>query len=161
MIKQLSVAALAVVALGAAPLASAQAATHHAPKPLPNPCKTFTVKSARTLLRVGKHTGLTEKLSRTSHPATRSCTIHHKKTTLTVTISRSRGGTGSNENCFARPRLGSQGEVCVSIPMTPPFSFAQFKKHGLWITDGINLMLPNKGNRIYQFALPQYKNFKG
>src|SRR5690349_22361485 len=76
MIKQLSVVAIATVALGMAPLASAQAATHHAPKPLPNPCKTFTIKSARTLLRVGKHTTLTEKLSRTKHPATRSCTIH-------------------------------------------------------------------------------------
>jgi hypothetical protein len=161
MIKQLSVAVLATVALGMAPLASAQAATHQAPKPLPNPCKTFTIKSARTLLGVGKHTRLTEKLSRTSHPVTRNCTIHHGKTTLTVTVSRQSGGGGMNQNCFARPRLGSQGQVCVSIPHTPPFSFAQFKKHGLWITDGINLRLPNKGNRIYQFALPQHKNFKG
>jgi hypothetical protein len=161
MIKQLSVVALASAAIGLAPLASAQAAAHHAPKPLPNPCKTFTVKSARTLLGVGKHTPLTEKLGRTSHPTARTCTIHHKKTTLTVAISRQRGGTGSNENCFARPKLGSDGEVCVSIPMTPPFSFALFKKHSLWVADGINLMLPHKGDRIYQFALPQYKNFKG
>lgn len=160
MIKQVAAAVLASLAVGLAPLASAQAATA-APKPLPNPCKTFTVKSARTLLRVGPHVGLTEKLGRGKHPPSRSCTIKHGKTRLFVGVQRQKGGTGSGETCYKRPKLGSDGMVCVSNKNSPPFSFVVFHKHGIWVSDSLNLRLANKGARLVTFALPQYKNFKG
>jgi hypothetical protein len=161
MIKHLSAAAVAVLAAGLVPLASAQAAVAPAGKSLPNPCKTFTVKSARTLLQVGSHTHLTEKLTSGRNPASRTCTIKHGKKRLEITVQSQAGGTGSEENCYSRPRLGSDGQVCVSVPHSPAFSLATFHKHGLWVADGLNAALPQKGKRIYEFALPQYRHFKG
>ncbi len=49
----------------------------------------------------------------------------------------------------------------MSVPKSPPFSFAQFRKDGIWVTDGINVMAPDKGKRIYNFALAQHRTFKG
>ena len=161
MLKHVSAVALAVSAIGLAPLASAQAASMPAAKALPNPCRTFTVKSARALLAVSSRTRLTEKLGSSKNPAARTCTIRHRKTTLVVGVSRQKGGTGSDEKCYSYPKLGRGSLLCVSNAGSPPFSFALFHKHRLWVVDGINVRIPHKGKRLYQFALPQYRNFKG
>lgn len=161
MLKHVSAVALTVFAVGLAPLASAQAASIPAAKALPNPCHTFTVKAARALLGVSSGTRLTEKLGSTKNPAARTCTIKHRKTTLVVEISRQKGGTGSDEKCYSYPKLGRGSLLCVSNAGSPPFSFALFHKHRLWVADGINVRIPHKGKRLYQFALPQYLNFKG
>jgi hypothetical protein len=162
MIRLLTAAALSAAVIGLAPLAAAQAAAPAAARPLPNPCKTFTRSSAAALLHVGRHTRLTEKLTGTRHPfATRTCTIRHAGKRLEVVVARQQGGTGSEENCYTHRTLGPQGIVCVSVPKSPPFSFAQFRKDGIWVTDGINVMLPDKGQRAYRFALAQHRAFKG
>lgn len=163
MIRLLPAAVLSAAVIGLAPLASAQAATPAAARPLPNPCKTFTRSSAAALLRVGRHTRLTEKLTGARHPfPTRTCTIRHAGKRLEVVVARQQGGTGSEENCYTphHRNLGPEGIVCVSVPKSPPFSFAQFRKDGIWVTDGINVMLPEKGQRIYRFALAQHRTFK-
>jgi hypothetical protein len=162
MLKRASAAALAVFAIGLAPLASAQATSIPAAKALPNPCHTFTVKSARALLGVSSRTRLTEKLGSSKNPAARTCTIQHRKTRLVVSISRQKGGTGSGEKCYSYPKLGRGSLLCVSNAGSPPaFSFALFHKHRLWVADGINVREPHKGKRLYQFALAQYMSFKG
>jgi hypothetical protein len=162
MIKLLSAAALAAAVIGLVPPAAAQAAASAPARPLPNPCKTFKLSAAATLLGAGRHTRLTEKLTSARHPfPIRTCTIRHAGKQLEIVVARQQGGTGSEESCFTRRKLGRQGIVCVSIPKSPPFSFAQFRKDGIWVTDGINVMLRDKGQRIYDFALPQYKAFKG
>jgi hypothetical protein len=161
MLKRVSAVAVVVFAIGLAPLASAQAASTPAAKALPNPCHTFTVKSARALLGVSSRTRLTEKLGSSKNPAGRTCTIQHRKTRLVVEVSRQKGGTGSEENCYSYPKLGRGSLLCVSNAKSPPFSFALFHKHRLWVADGINVRIPHKGKRLYQFALAQYMSFKG
>jgi hypothetical protein len=162
MIKQLSAVAVAALALTMAPVAAAQAATPAASKPLHNPCRTFTVSSARTLLGVGSHVHLTEKLSSARQPIpSRTCTITHGRTRLSVELQRQEGGTGSEERCYKAPKLGSAAMLCVSNPGGPAFSFVLFHKDGVWVADGVNVRVPNKGKKLYQFALPQYKGFKG
>jgi hypothetical protein len=161
MIKHVSAMAFAALAIGLAPLASAQAAGVPAAKPLPNPCSTFTVKSARALLVVGSRTHLPEKLGSTKNPRARTCTIRHRKTKLVVEVSRQEGGTGSEEKCYMHPKLGHEGLLCVSNAKSSPFSFVVFRKHRLWVSDGINLRIPHKGRRLYEFALLQYQSFKG
>ena len=161
MLKHVSVAAIAAFAIGLVPLASAQAAAVPAANPLPNPCHTFTVKSARALLAVSSRTHLPEKLSSSTNPRARTCTIQHGKARLFVEVSRQKGGTGSEENCYSYPKLGPNSLLCVSNAQSPPFSFALFHKHHLWLADGINRRLPRKGKRLYEFALAQYMSFKG
>jgi hypothetical protein len=161
MLKHLPAVALAAIAIGLTPLASAQAAAAPAAKPLPNACHTFTVKSARALLVVSSSTHLTEKAGSSKNPAARTCTIRHRKTKLVVEVSRQKGGTGSEEKCYSYPRLGRGSLLCVSNTGSPPFSFALFHKDRLWVADGINVRIPNKGKRLFQFALLQYKSFKG
>jgi hypothetical protein len=164
MLKQVSAVALASIAslaLGLAPLAAAQAAPARA-QALPNPCKTFTVKSARTALAVGPSVRLTEKLTGATKPLRyRACTIKHGKVSLSVTVSWQEGGQGMDQKCYQRPKLGHGGLVCVSLPHTPPFSYAEFRKDSVWVFDGITAMLPHQGRRIYDFALTQSKSFKG
>jgi hypothetical protein len=161
MLKRVSAVAVVVSAIGLAPMASAQAASLPAAKALPNPCHTFTVKSARVLLGVSSRTRLTEKLGSSKNPAARTCTIQHRKTRLVVSVSRQKGGTGSDEKCYSYPRLGRGSLLCVSNTTSPSFSFALFHKHRLWVADGINVRLPHKGKRLYQFALAQYQGFTG
>jgi hypothetical protein len=160
MIKHVSTLALAALAIGLAPLASAQAAATPAAKPLPNPCHTFTARSADALLQVGSRTHLSEKLGSSTSPAARTCTIRHGKTKLAVEVSRQEGGTGSEETCYPYPKLGRDSLLCVSNAQSPPFSFVVFHKDGLWVGDGINVRVPHKGKRLYEFALAQYKSFK-
>jgi hypothetical protein len=166
MIKQVPAVALTALALGLAPLAApltgAQAATAPATsKTLPNPCKTFTDKSADAVFKISSHARLPEKLGSSHNPYARLCTVRHGSTKLTVSASRREGGTGSEENCYARPKLGPDGMVCVSNTHTTAFSFALYRKDGVWVGDGVNLRLHFKGKRIYEFALAQYKTFKG
>jgi hypothetical protein len=160
MIKHKSAVALAALAIGLAPLASVHAAATTAAKPLPNPCDTFTANSADALLQVSRRTHLSEKLGSSTNPAARTCTIRHGKTRLVVEDSRQEGGTGSEENCYPYPKLGRDSLLCVSNAQSPPFSFVMFRKEGLWIGDGINVRVPHKGKRLYEFALAQYKSFK-
>jgi hypothetical protein len=161
MIRQVTAAVVAALAVGLAPLASAQAAVA-APKPLPNPCRTFTVKAADTLLRVSSGTHLRERLSVTTVPYTiRTCTVTHGKAKLTVQTQRHPGAFGMGFNCYKRPKLGSYGTICVSSQKTIKFTFVVFHKDGVYVSDGINATLPRKGARLYQFALPQYHAFKG
>jgi hypothetical protein len=164
MLKQVSavaLASLASLALGLAPLAAAQAAPARA-KALPNPCKTFTLKSAHAALAVSPGVRLTEKLTGASHPVRfRACTIKHGKVSLSVTVAWREGGQGMDEKCYQRPKLGHAGAVCVSLPRTPAFSFAEFRKDNVWVFDGITAMLPHQGRRIFDFALAQSKSFKG
>jgi hypothetical protein len=161
MIKHISAVALAALAIGLAPFTLAQAAATPAAKPLPNPCQTFTAKSAQALLQVSRRTHLPEKLGSSKDPTARTCTIRHGKKRLIVEVSRQEGGTGSEENCYQYPKLGRDSLLCVSNAESPAFSFVVFRKHRLWIGDGINVRFPHKGKRLYEFALAQYNSFKG
>jgi hypothetical protein len=161
MIRHISAVAVTALAIGLAPLASAQAATAPAAKPLPNPCQTFTARSADALLQLSSRTHLSEKLGSSNNPSARTCTIRHGKTTLVVEVSRQEGGTGSEETCYRNPKLGRDSLLCVANAQSPPFSTVLFRKDGLWIGDGINVRVPDKGKRLYEFALAQYKSFKG
>jgi hypothetical protein len=161
MIKHISAVVLAALAIGLAPLVSAQAAATPAARPLPNPCHTFTAKSARALLQVSRRTHLSRKLGKSKDPAGRTCTIRHGTTKLVVEVSRQEGGIGSEETCYLRPKLGRHSLLCVSNAQAPPFSFVMFRKHRVWISDGINVRVPHKGKRLYEFALAQYKAFTG
>jgi hypothetical protein len=162
MIKHVSAVAIAALGIGLAPLASAQAAAAPAAKPLPNPCHTFTARSADALLQVSSRTQLSEKLGRSTSPAARTCTIRHGKTRLVVAVSRREGGTGMDETCYPYPKLGRDNLLCVSNAQSPsPFSFVVFRKDHLWLGEGINVRVPHKGKRLYEFALAQYKSFKG
>jgi hypothetical protein len=160
MIKQVSAAALAALAISLAPLASAQAAAPAASRPLPNPCRTFTAKSADALFGLGRHARLSEKLTRTRTPAARTCTVRHARQKLVVVTQRQAGGFGMGFNCYKRPKLGSYGQICVSAVKKVHFSFVVFRKHGGYGSDGINATLPNKGRRLYRFALAQYRTFR-
>jgi len=165
MIRHISAVALTALSVGLVPFASAQAASAQAAappavKPLPNPCLTFTARSADALLQVSSRTHLPEMLGSSKNPAARTCTIRHGKTRLIVSVSRQEGGTGSEENCYPYPKLGRDSLLCVSNAQSPPFSFALFRKDGLWVADGINVRVPDKGQRLYEFALPQYESFK-
>jgi len=160
-IKNISAGALAVLAIGLAPVTLAQAAATPAAKPLPNPCQTFTAKSADALLQVTRRTHLSERLGTSKDPVGRTCTIRRGKTRLVVEVSRQEGGTGSEENCYRYPKLGRGSLLCVSNARSSPFSFVVFRKHRLWIGDGINVRVPHNGKRLYEFALAQYQGFKG
>jgi hypothetical protein len=141
-----------------APLSAQAAPASHFP---PNPCRTFSRTSAAALLRIGSHTALTEKLSKTTSPVViRTCTIRHRKLKLTVQTQFQPGATG-NSRCFRRPALGSKGEICLSTVATFPFTFSVFHKHGVWVSAGINEQLRHQGARLYTFALAQYKSFSG
>jgi hypothetical protein len=165
MIRHISAVGITALAVGLVPLAAAQAASAQgasapAAKPLPNPCHTFTARSADALLQVSSRTHLSEKLGSNKNPAGLTCTIQHGKTRLFVEVSRQEGGTGSEENCYPSPKLGRDSLLCVSNAKSPAFSFALFHKDGLWVSDSINVRVPDKGQRLYEFALPQYKSFK-
>jgi hypothetical protein len=160
-IRNVSAVALAVLAIGLGPVTLAQAAATPAAKPLPNPCQTFTAKSAEALLQVSRRTHLSETLGSSKDPAARTCTIRHGKTRLVVAVSRREGGTGSEENCYRYPKLGRGSLLCVSNAQSSPFSFAVFRKHHLWIGDGINVRVPHKGRRLYKFALAQLAGRRG
>lgn len=173
MIRRIPAIALTALALAVAPVAGAAAAPSVHPgtapgtapgtsKPLPNPCKTFTSRSAHTLLRVSAHTRLAEKLTSSAHPVrSRTCTIRHHGTRLEVVVQRQAGGTGSGERCYARHHLGPDGMICVSAEPSVHFTVLTFRKHGIWVADGLNVTLPDKGKRLYEFALPQYRHFAG
>jgi hypothetical protein len=162
MIRYLSALALASLAIGLAPAATAQAAAVAPAAPLPNPCRTFTVQSARVLLHVSSHTHLSEKLTSATKPfPSRTCTVRRAKQKLTVVTQHHAGGLGMGLHCYKRPKLGSHGEVCVSTVKAVHFSFVVFRKlvgkHGVYLSDGINETLPHQGNALYTFALAQRK----
>jgi hypothetical protein len=167
MIKRVSAVTIAALALGLAPLAAAQAATAPATAPaaskaLPNPCKTFTAKSADALFGVKHGTHLPESLSsyKTPYPS-RVCSVSHGATRAAVVTRRHTVAISGPFKCYKRPRLGAHGRVCVSTNKALKFTYALFRKDGVWLSDAITRTLPRQGSKLYQFALPQYKHFKG
>jgi hypothetical protein len=169
MIRRLSVVAVASLAVGLGSTAAAQAATAPASaahpaasSALPNPCHTVTRKSVRTLMSVGPHARLTEKLHRFTRPIVyRQCVIRHARQKLVVQVQHRAGGLGGPFNCYKRPRLGAKGQVCVSASKSVHFSFVVFRKHGIYVSDGLNTTLPHHGRRLVAFAVPQYRHFTG
>jgi hypothetical protein len=162
MIKSASIAAVALLVLGLAPVSSAQAAGS-ASKPPPNPCRTFTDKSADKLFGVHSSTHLPEKLTTfgTGEFEYRLCTVRHRHRQLLVTTERVSGGSGGPFKCYKRPKLGSHGKVCVTDKKGFSDTSVSFKKHGIFFSDNYNLKLRRKGAKLYSFALAQYKAYKG
>jgi hypothetical protein len=169
MIRRLSVVAVASLAVGLGPVAAAQAATAPArtahpaaASTLPNPCHTVTRTSVRTLMRTGAHARLTERQRRFTKPIVyRQCVIRHARQKLVVQVQHRAGGLGGPFNCYQRPRLGSKGQVCVSASKSLHFSFVVFRKHGIYVSDGLNATLPHHGRRLVTFAVAQYRHFTG
>lgn len=161
MIKSVIVTLVAVAALAAAPLATASAAP--AVKPPPNPCKTFTTKSADALFGLKKGTAVSRKLSHTGsgHSELRTCTVKHGGNKLTVNTSYVAGGFGGPLKCYNRPKLGKHGEVCVSTETNFKVSLSRYEKHKVWFGDLDNKILKDKGAKLYAFSLAQSRAFKG
>ncbi len=162
LIRSVAVASSALMAVGLASLAAAQAATA-AGSPPPGACTTFTVKSADALFGVGGGTHLTEhpKNHGTGSNETSVCTIEHDKTTLTVTTTKYPTGFGGPYKCYARPKLGSDADVCVGTMKADPGTFAIYKKGTVYFSDDFSKTLPDQGKALYTFALAQSKAYKG
>lgn len=161
MIKSVIVTFVAVAALAAAPLATASAAP--AVKPPPNPCKSFTTKSADTLFGLKKGTAVSRKLSDSGSGKneSRTCTVKHGHNNLTILTSYLSGGFGGPLKCYKRPKLGKDGEVCVSTVSSFKVSLARYEKHKVWFGDTYHKIVPHKGAKLYAFALAQSRAFKG
>jgi hypothetical protein len=161
MIKSVLVASVAALALTAAPLSVAYAAP--AAKVPPNPCRTFTTKSADKLFGLKRGTAVSRKLSHdgTGKNETRICTVKHGTRRLTIDTSFFAGGFGGPLKCYKRPKLGSHGLLCVSDNKKFAFTFARFERHSVWFSDDYNKTLAHKGALMYTFALAQYKAYKG
>jgi hypothetical protein len=160
----LSAAAIAALALGLAP-AAAQAATAApapVPKPLVNPCTTFTVNSADVIFGMRAGTRLTEKLtSTTSANSFRTCTVTHppkQVRRLAVVIHEHPVAMPKGMQCFARPKLGAHGIVCLSTIKTVHLTISAFRNRGHgYVTDRLNETLPRQGAQLYTFTLAQRK----
>jgi hypothetical protein len=163
MLKYLSAAAVAALALGLAPAVAAQAATAApAPKPLVNPCTTFTLNSADVIFGIRAGTHLTEKLtSATSANSSRTCTVTHpprQVRRLAVVIHEHPVAMPKGMRCFARPKLGAHGVVCLSTVQTVHLTISAFRNRGHgYVTDRLNETLPRQGAQLYTFTLAQRK----
>jgi len=158
-----AVSSTALLVLGLGPLSAAQAAPSAAAVKVPNPCKTFTPKSADALFGVSSKTHLPAKETKSGSGKFESleCTVTHGTVKLNVTVVAFPSGFGGPEVCYSRPKLGASGKVCVSDMKRFHFTFATFRKHGITFYDDYNVTLPKKGARLYTFALAQYKAYKG
>ncbi len=161
MIKSVFVTLTALLALVAAPLATASAAP--AVKAPPNPCKSFTTNSADALFGLKKGTAVRRELSSTGSGKneTRICTVRQGGNKLTINVSYAEGGFGGPLKCYKRPKLGKHGLVCVSTERSFKISFARYEKHKVWFADVYNKIVPDKGAKLYAFALAQSRAFKG
>jgi hypothetical protein len=157
-------AAIAALAVGALPAVQASAAVQ-APASavkVPVACKTFTAKSADAVFGVAKSKHLAKHSMHTGTGKNEvyTCTVTHSKKTLKVTTSAFAGGFGGPLKCFKRPKLGPDGQVCVSTEKSFPFSIVVFNKHKIEFSDTFTKTLPHQGKALYTFALAQYKAFK-
>jgi len=145
-----------LLALGVASAATAQAAP--AAVKLPNPCKTFTAKSADALFAVkhGTHLSATEK----TEEGAKVCVVTDHSVKVTITVSSVPGGFGGPLKCYSRPKLGKDAVICVSTVKSFPVTLAVFHRYGVYFSDDFNQILPKKGARLYAFALVQYKGVK-
>ena len=161
-IKPATVALAALLLIGLTSLSAAQAVPSTS-KPPPNPCKSFTAKSLDALFAIPHGSHVSTKLTKfgTGKNEALICTVRHHKLKLIVTTERTSGGFGGPFKCYKRPRLGKDGIVCVSDIKSFPASFARFLRHGVYFNDDYNVTLPDKGARLYAFALAQYKAYKG
>jgi hypothetical protein len=159
LITSAAVTSSALLVLGLAPLSAATSAG----KPPPSACKTFTGKSADALFGVRHGTRLTRHLKNTGTGSneTSVCTVKHGKTTLTVTTSRLAGGFGGPFTCYKRPKLGTNGNVCVARFKSFPGTFALYEKHKVFFSDDFSKTLAHKGAALYKFALAQSRAYKG
>jgi hypothetical protein len=162
MLKYLSAAAVAMLALGLAPAAAQAAAAPPPVKPLPNPCTSFTLNSADVIFGQRAGTHLTMKLTsaKGANPY-RTCTVTHpprQLRRLTVTIHQHPVALPKGLQCFSRPKLGAHGEVCVSTVKKVNLSIAAFRNRGHgYVTDRVNETLPRQGAALYTFTLAQRK----
>jgi len=159
MIKPALVALLAGGVLAVAPATSGMAAV--AAKSPPNPCKTFTARSADRLFGLSTSTHLVGVLRVFKRPyVVKFCTVRHGRKKLTVETVLRRQAFG-NVVCYRRPALGSFGRVCISRQRGVKLTYAVFHKDGVYVASGINENLPHHGAAIYRFALVQYRHFRG
>jgi hypothetical protein len=155
------IACAGLLALGVASAATAQAApaapTAPAAVKLPNPCKTFTAKSADALFAVKRGTHLGVKS--TTLEGTKECIVSHGSVKLTIGVATGAGGFGGPLKCYKHKNLGN-GSVCVSTVKSFPITLAIFHRYGVFFADDYNRTLPKEGARLYTFALGQYKSVK-
>jgi hypothetical protein len=157
MVRSAAAAVIAALVVALAPLAASDASTTAPGTAPPNPCKTFTLAAARTLLGAGRNTALTEKRTTFNNGyEIRGCTIKYHSRRLAVQTQRHPGAFGS-VTCYRHRRLGSYGRVCLSATPTYKYTFSVFRKNGVYYSAGVNEQLPSHGAKIYTFALAQYK----
>jgi hypothetical protein len=149
------IACAALLAIGIASATSAQAAP--AAVKLPNPCKTFTAKSADALFAVKHGTHLSVKSAKVD--GENECVVTHGKVKLTIGVSSGAGGFGGPLKCYKHKNLGN-GVICVSTVKSFPLTLAIFHRYKIYFGDDYNRTLPKEGARLYAFALGQYKSVK-
>jgi hypothetical protein len=159
----LVVLGFAATAAQASATAAAGPAAAKAAKAPPAACRTFTRDSADALFGLRKGTKLKEKQTKIGSGSSQAsiCTVTKGAAELRVITSIGGGGFGGPFKCYKRPKLGSDGRVCVSTSKSFPDTFAIYNKHGIGFSDNYNRTLPHQGARLYAFALAQYKAYKG
>lgn len=153
---------LAFSGLDASPVAQA---SPRAATSLPNPCKSFTTKSADKLL--GVKTSAQPKRHLTKMGAgtqyrTNECRVTYKSKSIVIDLSNyaSGSGGGSDVKSYPRPKLGKNGHVEVSQP-PEAFTAAGYERRHVYASDDYpGKALPHKGNAMYKFALAQSKWLK-
>jgi hypothetical protein len=161
MIKSILLSLAAALVLAVAPLSAAYAAP--AVKVPPNPCASFTTKSADKLFGLKSGTSVSRKLTHQGKgkQEIRVCTVRHGHLRLSIDTTFLAGGFGGPLKCYKRPKLGAHGIVCVSDNSKFAVSFARYERHKVWFSDDLNKTLPSKGARMYAFALAQSRAYKG
>lgn len=158
MLKSAAAAVIATLVVALAPLAASDASTTAPSIAPPNPCKTFTLASARILLGVGRSTRLVEKhVNVNVGYELRACTIKYHSRMLAVQTQRPKL-TFENVVCYRRRTLGSYGRLCLSDQPTFPETYAAFRKYHVYYVTDINRQLPSRGAKMYTFALAVYKH---
>jgi len=145
--------------LAVAPANAGSAAT----KVPPNACKTFTMKSVDLLFGISTRAHPSVKLSKSGSGAylTSVCTVTWRKKTLTVRTFLTSGGSGGPLVCYRRPRLGTDGRVCLPSLRQYHFTDVEFMRHGVFVSDFYNVTLPRQGQSLYSFALAQAPAIRG
>jgi hypothetical protein len=147
------VLALAVSAVPAAAITPV-ASTHGK---LPNPCKTFTTASLRTLLQSNPASPLQRmKFDDDGHP---QCVVDYATDNFLNTFYRSspKVSLKGHTRRYSRPKLGPHG--FVEVKRTAP-TIAVGDVNGFWYEVELNKGLPDKGGRMYHFALAERHQIK-
>jgi hypothetical protein len=165
MIRHISAIAIAALAVGLAPVATAQAASAATVAPaakaaLPNPCKTFTIRSADVLFGLSSHAHLSEVLR--VGKSSKTCLTSHVSKVLATAVTRANPGNPPSQfKCHSRPALGPSGKLCLGKVKKLHEVLLQFRKHGVYLLDATGFSAGAKGVRLYKFGLAQYRHFKG